>query len=354
VGSDSTKYNGFAFGMGIDKPDVRYVLHFEFPSSLEAYFQEAGRAGRDGKASRAIAYLAKDDIQHLEDHLEEQFPPVEQIKLTYRALCSFLKIAIGSGKDEMYPFDLRTFCSAFHMDVTATYSSLKLLEMNGDLTLSEAIHQPTKIRIAIGNTALYDFQVHHEQYRPLISMLSRSYPGIFDQYFAMDEKVFAQRLKMSFPQIEKQLKELEKYGIVDVTWKTDMPTITLIHERLPDDYLNIHPEIYMRRKANAEKRLTAVRHFLQANSCRTVEVLNYFGQTSEDCGICDVCRTKMLHETHAMYSITQTILDFLKAPRTEQECLAEIQISKENLRKTLKTLHLEEMISYVNGKFQVK
>jgi ATP-dependent DNA helicase RecQ len=343
-----------AFGMGIDKPNVRYVLHFEFPSSLEAYFQEAGRAGRDGKASRAITYLGKNDIEQLEEFLVQQFPPLDQIKLTYRALCSFLKIAIGSGKDETYPFDLRTFCSTFSLDLSSTFSSLKILEMNGDLTLSEAIHQPTKLRLAIGNTALYDFQVHHEQFRPLISMLSRSYPGIFDQYFAIDEKVFAQRLKMTFPQIEKQLKELEKYGIVDVTWKTDMPTITLIHERLPDDYLSIQPEMYATRKAYAEKRLSAVRNFLQANGCRTIQVLNYFGQSSEECGICDVCRVEMLQESHAAYSMTQTILDFLQEPRTEQECLSEFQISKEHLRKTLKTLHLEEKISYLNGKFQIK
>jgi ATP-dependent DNA helicase RecQ len=343
-----------AFGMGIDKPDVRFVLHFEFPASLEAYFQEAGRAGRDGKASRAITYLAKDDIQQLEDQISQQFPPIDQIKLTYRALCSFLKIAIGSGKDETYPFDLKSFCSTFSLDVSTTFNSLKLLEMNGEITLSEAIHQPTKIRFAIGNTALYDFQVHHEVFRPLISMLSRSYPGIFDQYFAIDEKIFSQRLKLTYPQIEKQLKDLEKFGILDVTWKTDMPTITFIHERLPDDYLNLQPEIYAQRKEFAEKRLSAVRNFLQANTCRTTEVLHYFGQTSEDCGICDVCRSKMLHESHATYSTTQNILYFLKEPRTEQECLAEFQISKENLRKTLKTLHLEEKISYVNGKFQVK
>ena len=226
--------------------------------------------------------------------------------------------------------------------------------MNGEITLSEAIHQPTKIRFAIGNTALYDFQVHHEVFRPLISMLSRSYPGIFDQYFAIDEKIFSQRLKLTYPQIEKQLKDLEKYGILDVTWKTDMPTITFIHERLPDDYLNLQPEIYVQRKEYAEKRLSAARNFLQANTCRTTEVLHYFGQTSEDCGICDVCRSKMLHESHATYFTTKKILNFLKEPRTEQECLSEIEISKENLRKTLKTLHLEEKISYVNGKFQVK
>ncbi len=343
-----------AFGMGIDKPDVRFVLHFEFPSSLEAYFQEAGRAGRDGKASRAITYLAKDDIQQLEDQISQQFPPIDQIKLTYRALCSFLKIAIGSGKDETYPFDLKSFCSTFSLDISTTFNSLKLLEMNGEITLSEAIHQPTKIRFAIGNTALYDFQVHHEVYRPLISMLSRSYPGIFDQYFAIDEKIFSQRLKLTYPQIEKQLKDLEKFGILDLTWKTDMPTITFIHERLPDDYLNLQPEIYAQRKEYAEKRLSAVRNFLQSNTCRTTEVLDYFGQTSEDCGICDVCRSKMLHESHSTYSTTQNILHFLYEPRTEQECLAEFQISKENLRKTLKTLHLEEKIGYVNGKFQVK
>ncbi len=343
-----------AFGMGIDKPDVRFVLHFEFPYSLEAYFQEAGRAGRDGKASRAITYLAKDDIQQLEDQISQQFPPIDQIKLTYRALCSFLKIAIGSGKDETYPFDLKSFCSTFSLDISTTFNSLKLLEMNGEITLSEAIHQPTKIRFAIGNTALYDFQVHHEVYRPLISMLSRSYPGIFDQYFAIDEKIFSQRLKLTYPQIEKQLKDLEKFGILDLTWKTDMPTITFIHERLPDDYLNLQPEIYAQRKEYAEKRLSAVRNFLLSNTCRTTEVLDYFGQTSEDCGICDVCRSKMLHESHSTYSTTQNILHFLYEPRTEQECLAEFQISKENLRKTLKTLHLEEKIGYVNGKFQVK
>ncbi|MEN9398928.1 MAG: hypothetical protein RL632_29 [Bacteroidota bacterium] len=343
-----------AFGMGIDKPDVRYVLHFEFPASLEAYFQEAGRAGRDGKASRAITYLAKDDISTLENHLVDQFPPVEQIKLTYRALCSFLKIAIGSGKDETYPFDLRAFCSAFSIDLTAAFNSLKLLEMNGDLTLSEAIHQPTKIRLAIGHTALYDFQVHHEHYRPLISMLSRSYPGIFDQYFAIDEKVFSQRLKLTPVQLEKQLKELEKYGIADITWRTDMPTITLIHERLPDDYLNIQPEVYHRRKDYAEKRLSAVRNFLQANACRTVEVLNYFGQSSESCGICDVCRSTLLNESHPSYSMVHELLKFLDEPRTENECIKSLSITKENLRKLLKSLHLEEKISYLNGKFQVK
>jgi ATP-dependent DNA helicase RecQ len=343
-----------AFGMGIDKPDVRYVLHFEFPASLEAYFQEAGRAGRDGKASRAITYLAKDDIAYLENKLVEQFPPVEQIKLTYRALCSFLKIAIGSGKDETYPFDLRAFCSAFSIDFSTAFNSLKLLEMNGDLTLSEAIHQPTKIRLAIGNTALYDFQVHHEQYRPLISMLSRSYPGIFDQYFAIDEKVFSQRLNLTHAQIEKQLKELEKYGIADITWKTDMPTITFIHERLPDDYLNIQPEVYVRRKDYAEKRLAAVRNFLQANTCRTVEVLNYFGQTSENCGICDICRSTLLNESHPSYSLVHELLKFLDEPRTEGECIQSLSITKENLRKLLKSLHLEEKISYANGKFQVK
>jgi ATP-dependent DNA helicase RecQ len=343
-----------AFGMGIDKPDVRYVLHFEFPASLEAYFQEAGRAGRDGKASRAITYLAKDDISTLENHLVEQFPPIEQIKLTYRALCSFLKIAIGSGKDETYPFDLRAFCAAFSLDFSTTFNSLKLLEMNGDLILSEAIHQPTKIRLAIGHTALYDFQVHHEQYRPLISMLSRSYPGIFDQYFAIDEKVFSQRLKLTPAQLEKQLKELEKYGIADITWKTDMPTITFIHERLPDDYLNIQPEVYVRRKDYAEKRLSAVRNFLQANTCRTVEVLNYFGQSSESCGICDVCRSTILNESHPSYSMVHELLKFLDEPRTENECIQSLSITKENLRKLLKSLHLEEKISYANGKFQVK
>ena len=147
-----------AFGMGIDKPNVRYVLHYEFPNNLEAYFQEAGRAGRDELPAETIAFWENKDIIQLQERIDNQFPPIENIKTTYRALCNYLKIAIGSGLNETYHFDMIDFTKKFQLPTNVAYQSLKLLEINGDLVFSEGIFHPTKIRIAIGNKELYSFQ----------------------------------------------------------------------------------------------------------------------------------------------------------------------------------------------------
>jgi ATP-dependent DNA helicase RecQ len=332
-----------AFGMGIDKPDVRYVLHYEFPSSLEAYFQEAGRAGRDRNPAKAIALWNEKDIQLLQKNLNDQFPPLDTIKHCYRAMCSFLKIAIGSGKDETYPLDLRSFTSAYDLDASATYHSLKLLEMNETISFSENFFNPTKVKFIVGNKELYNFQIAHQKFLPLTTILSRSYPGIFDLFFEIHEKELCQRLKINDSQLKQFLKELESYGIVDITWSTDLPTVTLLHERLPDDYLSISPEIYAKRKQHSQEKLTAAIDFLTKDNCRSQALLTYFGQTGKTCGVCDICKSKE-EQTIDPNSAKEEIVSYLTEPKTLEDCVSHFQLSTAFVRNLLKSLLLEERI----------
>jgi ATP-dependent DNA helicase RecQ len=233
------------------------VLHYEFPPSLEAYFQEAGRAGRDGENSKAIVYWEKADLDDLRQRFEMKFPPIEKVKLTYRALCNFLKIAIGSGKDETYNFEIKKLCEAFNLDILETYNSFKILELNNDLSFTDGVFHPTKIKYTVGNRELYNFQIKHEKFIGLTTLLSRSYSGIFEQYYEVNENEFCKRLSINSSELEKQIKELEKYGIIEVSWKSSLPSVTLLHERLPDDYLSIAPDVYANRKKFAETKLEA-------------------------------------------------------------------------------------------------
>lgn len=341
-----------AFGMGIDKPNVRYVLHYEFPNNLEAYFQEAGRAGRDGKEAESLVFFESHDLDRLETITLQQFPPLETIKMTYRALCNHLKIAIGSGNEETYHFEIKNLTEKFQLNNSDTYHSLKILELNNDLVFTESVFHPTKLRIAIGNTELYSFQIKHDKLSALVTLLSRSYPGIFDQFFEVNEFEIAKRLKTTVTEITKQLKQLELYGVIDITWRSSLPTVTLLHERMPDDYLQISAEAYHNRMELATKRLYTALHYLQANECRLTQLLKYFGQPAMKCGKCDVCITEGKPEL-IIYELSKMILETLSSSKSLNDIITQLSCTKQDAEKALRYLILEEKIKHYNGFFNL-
>jgi ATP-dependent DNA helicase RecQ len=341
-----------AFGMGIDKPNVRYVLHYEFPNNLEAYFQEAGRAGRDNLEAETVVFWEDSDIKHLIEMTEKQFPPIESIKTTYRALCNHLKIAIGSGKEETYPFEIKKLTEKFQLNSSDTYHSLKILELNNDLVFTESVFNPTRIRIAIGNTELYSFQIKHEKLSPLITLLSRSYPGIFEQYFEINENEFAKRLNTNSLEIKNQLTQLEKYGVIDITWQSSLPTVTLLHERMPDDYLKISNEAYLNRKNLAQKRLNTAINYLKQYKCRTSQLLEYFCQPAIICGKCDICKAST-NKNLIEKELSKLIVSFLDSPKTLNDIILSTNHNKEDVQKSLQFLLLEETVKEENGKFSI-
>lgn len=336
-----------AFGMGIDKPDVRFVLHYEFPPSLEAYFQEAGRAGRDGNESRTIVFWEENDVANLKLKNDQQFPPIERVKTTYRALCNHLKIAIGSGKDETYHFEIKKLCDNFQLNPLETYNSLKILELNNDLVFSEGVFHPTKVKFSVGNRELYNFQIKHSKFVGITTLISRTYPGIFDQYFEIHEAEFAKRLNINKTELLSQLEQMEKYGVCDVSWSSSLPSVTLTHERLPDDYLSLSPEVYQTRKDNAQTKLDAALNFIVLDECRSVQLLRYFGQDSNECGKCDVCLKKNRKE-YQIAELKALLVGFLKTEKTFEECSRYTFALDEQLKLALKELMLDEKVQF-NG-----
>ncbi len=344
-----------AFGMGIDKPDVRFVLHYEIPDNVEAYYQEAGRAGRDGKASRTMAFFDQKDLIKQEHQLERTFPPIAFIKSVYRALCNFFSIAIGSGAHQSYSLNIQEFVRKYNFEPITAYNALKILEMNGSIVMNEAVFHPTKLMFIVNNKTLYSFQLKNDKYDPLISLLSRSYPGIFSYYYAIQERKIAQRLKISMKELNNQLSYLEKHGVIDITWQSELPQVVLLHERLPDDYMRIDQSIYDQRKKVAFDKLKAMKNFVLAPKCRSVLLLNYFGQDGEPCGKCDIC----LAERKTDYTATE-LIEHIKhllgdKPHSLSSLQDELHLNDNNqLQKLLHWLADEGEITFQSNTFQLK
>ncbi len=274
------------------------------------------------------------------------------MKLVFRALFNHLQIAIGSGKEESYHFDLRKLSEQFKIPIQKIYHSLKLLELNGDLQFSESVFHPTKVKFAIGNKELYGFQIANQRFSPLITLMARSFPGIFDLFFELDETQLTKRLGVSKSELKNQLNQLEKMGICDISWASSLPTVTFSHERLPDDYIRLNSSIYSNRKKLALERLKAMENYVLNTVCRSIQLLNYFSQPADKCGICDICSL----EKNQMSQVEKekALFQYLREPKTIYEIMENLNLDRESSNGLLRNLLMAETITIEEGKYVVK
>lgn len=280
-----------AFGMGIDKPDVRFVVHMDLPDNLEAYFQEAGRAGRDQQKAFAVLLWEKADIADLQKNFELAFPPIETIKNVYQALGNYFRLAVGSGIGESFDFDLIDFARNYNFQSKMCYNALKFLERQSYILLNEGVHSPPKIQILLTGNDLYKFQVANSRYDIFIKYLLRTYSGLFDGLVRISLLQIAKVFQTESNQVHSILESLHKLKVIDYQTEKTKPQLTYMAERLPLSDLRISPEVYKTRKAVAKNRLkTVIDYTTTANKCRNQLLLVYFGEEiGSRCGKCDVC-----------------------------------------------------------------
>jgi ATP-dependent DNA helicase RecQ len=280
-----------AFGMGIDKPDVRFVIHMDLPDGPEAYFQEAGRAGRDEKHARAILLYAPSDANRANQRIASNFPGIPKVRQVYKALCNYLQVPHGSGKGQQYDFEFGEFLHRYRFNAMVAYSCLQVLTREGYLVLTEAFHNPSRIKFRVERDALYSFQVRHGDFDGFIKLLLRSYSGLFSQFVRIDESLLARRSGIPLQKVHQYLKALSTRQIIYYIPRKEVPVLTFLEERLEDKNLMISPERYKFRKERYEKRLREMLRYASSGSvCRNQFLLSYFGQLDTPrCGRCDVC-----------------------------------------------------------------
>lgn len=287
-----------AFGMGIDKPDVRMVIHLEPPDSLEAYYQEAGRAGRDEKRAYAVLLYDNADITHLEELKTLQFPSVEVLRQTYQALANYLQVAVGAGEGQTFPFDLNDFCRTYKLQPILTHKALQILAEEGYIALSDAVFMPSRLLFTANKTQLYGIYTTQPRIEPYIKGILHLYGGgVFDHYIAIDEqelaKTITKHLNYSTNQelVRNALNYLQQQQLAEYSPQNDKPQLTFLLPRADAKKLPINIQLLNFRKKVYSENIASVNNYLtNTQQCRTQQLTAYFAEhNTPPCGSCDVC-----------------------------------------------------------------
>lgn len=283
-----------AFGMGIDKPDVRFVVHYDLPESPEAYFQEAGRAGRDGKRSFAVQLWNSVDVRRAKQIEDVSFPSLEYIEDVYQKLHAFFEIPYDTGMGRQLKFKIEDFCKRFSLQRAPAFYALKYLERTEHLTYSEEVDIPTKVRINVDRKSLYDIDLADQGQANVLEALMRSYTGIFSFLQQIDEEYVARRAGQTVPQLRQSLYGLSLAHVISYVPTDHSDVVVLHHDRLRPGNVNLMPSRYAMLRESFHARAEAMLEYVSETSeCRSRYLLRYFGQTeTTDCGTCDVCRAR--------------------------------------------------------------
>jgi len=346
-----------AFGMGIDKANVRFVIHMDLPDSIESYYQEAGRGGRDGATSYAGVIYNKEDILKLRESIELSFPPIEEIKRVYAALGNFFQLPIGAGLDEEFEFDFSKFASTYKLPFSTTYNALKLIEKEGWIQLSEPINAPSRIHFLVDNNDLYRFYISNPDFETFVRLLLRNYQGLFTSYVNINEFHIAKKARIGVDIVKKYLNILQKNNILIYLPRRNSAYILYLQERMDEKYIHISKEIYKERKIEMSKKVDSMIQLVTSKEqCRSAIILKYFGEENvENCGICDICVEKK-DLSKRINQLQESILKALKLePLSIEQLTHKLDSNKKMILQSVQFLLDEkEIILNKQQEFELK
>lgn len=331
-----------AFGMGIDKSNVRYVIHWDIPESVEAYFQEAGRAGRDGKQSYAVLMYNNKDINMLKDNFENSYPPLSYIQNVYKAVCNYYRIPIGAGNELAFDFNVTQICETYKFNILPFMSAIKFLEREGLISIPDTDEMISKICILTTKQDLYNFQVSHKDYDNFLKTLLRMYGGLFSDFVPINETFIAKTLHYKTSEIETMLSDLEKLKILSYKKKSDKPQIIFTSERIDTSYLYFGNSNYKYLKDNAIYRMNAMLEYITSNQqCRSKILLGYFDEKDNValCNKCDVCISQKKKKKEER-GVKQRLLSLLAtSPMTIRQIVEAMpDIPEDEIVSTIRTM----------------
>jgi len=342
-----------AFGMGIDKPDVRFVIHFDIPDSIESYYQEAGRAGRDEKPARAILLYNHSDEVKMEKRIRTGFPEIDEIKRIYEAMGNYFQIPVGSGKNGVYNFNLGEFASKFKISLVIAYNSLKILEREGYIELTEEVQNPSRIHFIVNRDDLYRFQVSNLTFDGFIKLLLRTYTGLFTEYVNISEQFLAARAHININQITEYLKKLSNLKIISYIPRKNTPFVVYTEERLDVKNLALSHEHLRKRKEGFIKRQKTIWEYATSKAkCRSLFLLEYFGEKDpQRCGQCDVClrRNRLDMSSWEFDQVIEQVKVILRKKTVKlADLVAEVDADEDQIMKVIRFLLDNDKIRYEN------